>query len=209
MQPLPSSCCPRVVALLSTLAQQGLVDVVVEGNAEVFVKWKLERKCALIVNMKMFNRGCKFKARPFKLPSMEGLVVLLRDLGLGGRGRGPQGGLRGISWTLPTVIGVWSPPPPPPPLPLVHHQSGDQRHIYAFLCVPFGWHQAPGDGPGPDCRLAQGPGQVGVVTVQNLDDSLFVGSNPTEAVCGVGLHHTARLLYEVGFPVSKKFEFQP
>ena len=91
VHPLPPSRCPRVAALPSTLASQGLVSVVGgDANAEVFVKWKSERKCALIVNMKMFNRGCKYKARPFKLPSLEGLAVSLTDLG--GRGGVEPGG---------------------------------------------------------------------------------------------------------------------
>ena len=100
VHPLPPSRCPRVAALLSTLASQGLVSVVGgDANAEVFVKWKSERKCALIVNMKMFNRGCKYKARPFKLPSLEGLAILLRDLGGRVGGAGGGGGCGAPSWT--------------------------------------------------------------------------------------------------------------
>ena len=97
--PSPPPRCPRVAALLSTLVSQGLVSVVGgDANTEVFVKWKSERKCALIVNMKMFNQGCKYKARPFKLPSLEGLAILLRDLGgrVGGAG---GGGCGAPSWT--------------------------------------------------------------------------------------------------------------
>ena len=76
---LPPSQCPKVAALLATLHDHGLVDLV-DGiaNAEVFVKWKNERKCALIVNMRMYNRRCRFKARRFKLPSLEALAVLMR-----------------------------------------------------------------------------------------------------------------------------------
>ena len=100
VHPFPPSRCPRVAALLSTLASQGLVSVVGgDANAEVFVKWKSERKCALIVNMKMFNKGCKYKARPFKLPSLEGLAVLLRDLGKRGGGAGGGGGCGAPNWT--------------------------------------------------------------------------------------------------------------
>ena len=40
------------------------------------------------MNMKMFNRGCKFQARPFKLPLLEGVAVLLKDLDR----RGERGG---------------------------------------------------------------------------------------------------------------------
>ena len=113
VHPLPPSRCPRVAALLSTLASQGLVSVVGgDANAEVFVKWKSERKCALIVNMKMFNKGCKYKARPFKLPSLEGLAVLLRDLGKRGGGAG-GGGLWGTKLDIANCY--WSVEPPPPP----------------------------------------------------------------------------------------------
>ena len=98
VNPLPPSRCPPVAALLSRLASQGLVNVVVgDANAEVFVKWKSERKCALIVNMEMFNRGCKYKARPFKLPSLEGLAVLLKDPGKGVVAGG--GGCGEPNWT--------------------------------------------------------------------------------------------------------------
>ena len=41
--PFPPSRCPWVAALLSTLAQQGLVSVVGgDANEDVFVKWKSE-----------------------------------------------------------------------------------------------------------------------------------------------------------------------
>ena len=79
MGALPPSRCPKVAALLQPLHGQGLVDIV-DGaaNAAVFVKWKNERKCVLIVNMRMYNRRCRFKARRFKLSSLEALAVLMR-----------------------------------------------------------------------------------------------------------------------------------
>ena len=75
---LPPSRCPKVAALLSTLHAHGLVDLV-DGpaNAEVFVKWKNERKCALIINMRIYNRRCRFKVRCFKLPSLEALATVV------------------------------------------------------------------------------------------------------------------------------------
>ena len=157
VHPLPPSCCPRVAALLSTLASQGLVSVVGgDANAEVFVKWKSERKCALIVNMKMFNRGCKYKARPFKLPSLEGLAILLRDLGgrVGGAG---GGGLWGTKLDIANCY--WSVEPPPPPGE--HHPgSGPGAHICfsasALWLAPGAWA-----GPGPYFRPAAGPGEGG------------------------------------------------
>ena len=71
--------CPEVAALVQTLHGQGLVDFV-DGaaHAEVFVKWRKERKCAVIVNMHMYNRKCRFKARRFELPSREALALLMR-----------------------------------------------------------------------------------------------------------------------------------
>ena len=158
VHPLPPSRCPRVAALLSTLASQGLVSVVGgDANAEVFVKWKSERKCALIVNMKMFNRGCKYKARPFKLPSLEGLAILLRDLGgrVGGAG---GGGLWGTKLDIANCY--WSVELPPPP-PGEHHPGGGPG---AHICFSAGalW-LAPGAwaGPGTYFRPAAGPGEGG------------------------------------------------
>ena len=141
VHPLPPSRCQRVAALLSTLASQGLVSMVGgDANAELFVKWKSERKCALILNMKMSNKGCKYKARPFQLLSMEGSAVLLRNLG--GRGGGAGGG--GLWGTkLDSANCYWSVELPPPP-PDEHHPLAAQGHTYAFLRVLFGWHQAPG-----------------------------------------------------------------
>ena len=83
---LPPSRCPKVAAMLQTLHGQGLVNLV-DGvaNAEIFVKWTNERKCALIVNMRMYNRRCCFKARRFEPPSLEALAVLMRTCaGVGG-----------------------------------------------------------------------------------------------------------------------------
>ena len=140
VHPLPPSRCPRVAALLSTLASQGLVSVVGgDANAEVFVKWKSERKCALIVNMKMFNKGCRYK--------------------------------------------------------------------YAFLCVPFGWHQAPGLVHALISDLLGDLGRGGVVVVQYLDDILFVGHDPGEVAAVTD--SAAHLLRRAGFIISEKSVFTP
>ena len=53
-------------------------------NASVIVKWKSEAKAALILNMKAFNHACAYKARRFKLPTLEGLADLLTVVGGGG-----------------------------------------------------------------------------------------------------------------------------
>ena len=73
-------------------------------NASVFVKWKSEAKAALILNMKAFNHTCAYKARRFRLPTLEGLVDLLRAVGGAGR--------RKLTWQIAT--GRSTPPPPPP-----------------------------------------------------------------------------------------------
>ena len=203
VHPLPPSRCPRVAALLSTLASQGLVSVVGgDANAEVFVKWKSERKCALIVNMKMFNRGCKYKARPFKLPSLEGLAILLRDLGgrVGGAG---GGGLWGTKLDIANCY--WSVELPPPLANTIRVAA--QGHTYAFLRVPFGWHQAPGLVQALISDLLRDLGKGGVVVVQYLDDILFVGYDPGEVTTVTD--SAARLLRQAGFLISDKSVFTP
>ena len=83
----PHSRCPKVQALLTALEHQGLVEGTGETpNASVFVKWKSEANAALILNMKAFNHTCAYKARRFKLPTLEGLADLLRAVGGGGTG---------------------------------------------------------------------------------------------------------------------------
>ena len=103
---LPPSRCPKVAALLQTQHGQGLVDLV-DGaaNAAVFVKWKNERKCALIVNMRMYHSRCRFKARRFKPMSLEALAVLMRTCA---RASGPamRMGSGVPSLTLPTATEV-------------------------------------------------------------------------------------------------------
>ena len=205
VHPLPPSRCPRVAALLSTLASQGLVIVVGgDANAEVFVKWKSERKCALIVNMKMFNKGCKYKARPFKLPSLEGLAVLLRDLGKRGGGAGGGGGAVGHQTGHSELLLECGAPPPPLASTI---RVAAQGRTYAFLRVPFGWHQAPGLVQALISDLLGDLGRGGVVVVQYLDDILFVGHDPGEVAAVTD--SAAHLLRRAGFIISEKSVFTP
>ena len=93
----PESSCPKVAALLRRLHADGLVDKsLLSPNARAFVKYKSLAKCALIIDMQAFNHACSFKARPFCLPSLEGLAGLLRSV----RGGGGRGGPRLISATV-------------------------------------------------------------------------------------------------------------
>ena len=86
----PESSCPKVAALLRRLHVDGLVDKsLLSPNARAFVKYKSLAKCALIIDTQAFNHACSFKARPFRLPSLEGLAGLLRSVrggGVGGQG---------------------------------------------------------------------------------------------------------------------------
>ena len=101
----PHSRCPKAQALLHALERQGLVEGTGEApNASVFVKWKSEAKAALILNMKAFNHTCAYKARRFRLPTLEGLADLLRTGGGGGRQK--------LTWQIAT--GQSTPPPLPP-----------------------------------------------------------------------------------------------
>ena len=83
----PHLRCPKAQALITALGRQGVVEGAGEApNASVFVKWKSEAKAALILNMKAFNHTCAYKARHFRLPTLEGLTDLLRAVGGGGVG---------------------------------------------------------------------------------------------------------------------------
>ena len=78
--PQPPSKCPKVAAMLRTLCRDGLLaQTGDEANAQVFGEFKSTEKCALILNMQAFNQACKFKSRPFKLPTLEGLAIALRQ----------------------------------------------------------------------------------------------------------------------------------
>ena len=82
----PHSRCPKAQALLTALERQGLVEGRGEApNASVFVKWKSEAMAALILNMKAFNHTCAYKARRFRLPTLEGPADRCVQWGGGGR----------------------------------------------------------------------------------------------------------------------------
>ena len=72
----------------------------------------------------------------------------------------------------------WSVELPPPPLANTIRVA--QGHTYAFLRVPFGWHQAPGLVQALISDLLGDLGRGGLVVVQYLDDILFVGHDPGE-----------------------------
>ena len=83
----PESSCPNRVRLHA----DGLADKsILSPNARAFVRYKSLAKCALIIDMQEFNHACLFKARPFRLPSLEGLAGLL-CLVQGGAGGGVGG----------------------------------------------------------------------------------------------------------------------
>ena len=78
----PHSRCPKAQALLTALERQGLVEGTWEApNASAFAKWKSEAEAALILNMKAFNHTCAYKARRFRLPTLEGVADPLRAVG--------------------------------------------------------------------------------------------------------------------------------
>ena len=58
-------------------------------NAQLILKHTSETKAALIMSMVAFNHACSHKARQFKLPSLEGLSGVLREVG-GGAWAAPQ-----------------------------------------------------------------------------------------------------------------------
>ena len=115
------------------------------------------------MNMKMFNKGCKYEARPFKLPSLEGLAVRLRDLGGGGGGAGGGGGGAMGNQTGHSKLLLERRAPPPLTNTI---RVAAQGHTYAFLRVPFGWHQAPGLVQALISDLLKDLGRGGVVVVQ-------------------------------------------
>ena len=140
---LPPSRCPKVAALLQTLHGQGLVDLV-DGaaNAEVFVKWKNERDCALIVNMPCTTAGAASKhgtsnsrrLRHWQYSCARVLEPVDPAMRMGS----------GVpSWTLPTATGVCACHPTRRALWVA---AGNRT--YTLLRVPF-W-LALGAGPRPD-----------------------------------------------------------
>ena len=130
----PESKCAKVGALLRRLHADGLVDKsLLSPNAWAFVKYKSLAKCALIIDMQAFNHACSFKARPFRLPSLEGLAGLLRSM---------QGG--GGAWAAKIDLSnyYWSVHLPPAMAGAVRVAAAGTT--YALVRVPLGWHVAPG-----------------------------------------------------------------
>ena len=117
----PHSNCPKAAAMVRALVKEGLMEEAQLGdrpNAHVFVKHKSDTKAALIMNMVAFNHTCAHKARRFKLPSLEGLCGVLREVG----------GLWRPRWTCRTAIGPSS------------YRHGYNERSVVVVRVPFGWH---------------------------------------------------------------------
>ena len=200
---LPPSGCPKVAALLQTLHGQGLVDLV-DGaaNAEVFAKWKNERKCAVIVNIRMYNHRSCFKARRFKLPSLEALAVLMRTCA-GASGPCHEGGLWGAKVDIANCY--WSVCLPPDLAGAIRVAAGNRT--YTLLRVPFGWHRAPCLVQALIADLLRDLDPDGVVAVQYLDDMLFIGRDRAQvAAVAEDAAYTVR---RAGFLVSVKSELEP
>ena len=125
---------------------QGLVHLV-DGavNAEVFVKWKNERKCALIINMRMYNRRCRFKAGRFKFPSLEALAVLMGTCtGASGPFHGGWGG--GCTYTQAPYIDrvfvyAYS-------YMRIRIHVSMYTHVHAYTYISGGWRVLRGMGEG-------------------------------------------------------------
>ena len=98
---------------------------------------------------------------------------------------------------------MWS---PPPPLTSTIRVAAQGR-TYAFLRVPFGWHQAPALVQALISDLLRDLGRGGVVVVQYLDDILFVGHDPGEVAAVTD--SAAHLLRRAGFIISEKSVFTP
>ena len=113
------------------------------------------------------------------------------------------GGLWGTKLDIANCY--WSVELPPPLANTIRVAA--QGHTYAFLRVPFGWHQAPGLVQALISDLLRDLGKGGVVVVQYLDDILFVGYEPGEVATVTG--SAARLLRQAGFLISEKSVFTP
>ena len=100
-------------------------------HAGAFAKYKSQAKCALVIDMQAFNHARSFKARPFRLPSLEGLAGLLRSV---------QGGAWGAK--IDFSNSYWSVHLPPAMVGAVRMAAAGTP--YALVRVPFGWHQALG-----------------------------------------------------------------
>ena len=197
VHPLPPSRCPRVAALLSTLASQGLVSVV-GGGVRM-------RRCSSSGNHcehEDVQPGVQVQGPPLQA-AVAGGPILLRDLG-GRVGGAEGGGLWGTKLDIANCY--WSVELPPPPLANTIRVAA-QGHTHAFLRVPFGWHRAPGLVQALISDLLRDLGKGGGVVVQYLDDVLFVGHDPGEVATVTD--SAARLLRQAGFLISEKSVFTP
>ena len=166
----PHSNCLKAAAMVQALLKEGLMEEAQPGDepdTQVFVKHKSDTKAALVTNLVAFNHTCAHKARKFKLPSLEGLCGVLREVG--GGARATKLDLQKCYWSI--VL--------PPQLQRAIH-VGVQGTTVAVVRVPFGWHQAPGLVQHlVASAIAKVP--VGmVVVVQYLDDILFLGRDKQE-----------------------------
>ena len=163
----PHSRCPKAQALLTALERQGPLEGRGEApNASAFVKWKSEAKAALILNMKALNHTCAYKARRFKLPTLEGLADLLHAVGGGGR--------QNLTWRTATGQST------SPPHVTRAIRVGVGNRSFAIVRVPFGWHQAPGLVQHLIATRIAHVDPGGVVVVQYPDDILVVGKQKRE-----------------------------
>ena len=123
-----------MAALLRKLYTGGLINISpLSPNARAFVKYKSLAKYALIIDMQAFNHAYSFKARPFRLPSLEGLAGLMRSVGGWGGAWGAKIDLSNCYWSVHL-----------PPAMASAARVAAAGTTYAVVRVPFGWHQAPG-----------------------------------------------------------------
>ena len=180
--------------MLRALFQDGLLAPTDEpANAQVFVKYKSAEKAALIVNMVNFNRSCASKARRFRLPTLEGLAASLRSI------------CRDVyACKIDLRNCYWSIHLPPDMLNCIRVAAATDR--YAFVRVPFGWHQAPGLVQHLIARVLETLPPSSVLIIQYLDDILFVG--PRDDVQSMA-QPAAHVLQQQGYLISPKSDFTP
>ena len=189
----PESSCLKVAALLRRLHADGPVDkCLLSPNARALVKYKSLAECELIIDMQAFNHACSFKARPFRLPSLEGIAGLLRSV---------QGGAWGAKIDLSNCY--WSVHLPPAMVGAVRVAGQwPSGTTYALVRVPFSWHQALGLVQHLIAAVLSELPDTQVVIVQYLDDILFVGRD--RQVTTRVARDTAAQLARKGFLVSPK-----
>ena len=163
----PPSNCPKAADMLHALYKEALlVPTEDPANAQVFVKYKPEEKAALIVNMIQLDHQCAYKARPFRLPTLEGLAATLRRFF--GQAWAYKLDLRNYYWSIHLPLHLMN---------SIRVAAGSAR--YAIIRVPFGWHQAPSLVQHLISRVLNSIDPKSIVIIQFLDDILFVGSART------------------------------